>query len=49
MNQHVYARLAGHQWTVLPLAPFRLERVPNRRRSVVAWRRFSLALHSMSR
>lgn len=29
MSQHVYARLSGFGWTVLPLAPFRFERVPH--------------------
>jgi hypothetical protein len=30
MSQHVYARLAGHGWILLPLAPFEFERVPTK-------------------
>jgi hypothetical protein len=36
MNQHVFARLSGFGWTLLPLAPFRFEQVPGRPWSVVA-------------
>ena len=36
MAQHVYARLSGFGWTLLPRAPFWLERVPGRRRTVLA-------------
>ena len=34
MPQHVYARLAGHGWILLPLAPFEFARVPTRPRAV---------------
>jgi len=36
MSPHVYARLSGFGWTLLPLAPFRFEQVPDRPWSVVA-------------
>jgi hypothetical protein len=36
MAPHVYARLSGFGWTLLPLAPFWFERVPGRPRSVLA-------------
>jgi hypothetical protein len=36
MSQHVYARLSGFGWTLLPLAPFRFERVPGRPDSLAA-------------
>ncbi len=36
MSQHVYARLTGFGWTLLPLAPFRFERVDGRERTVLA-------------
>ena len=34
MSKHVYARLAGHGWILLPLAPFEFERVPTNPRAV---------------
>ena len=34
MSKHVYARLAGHGWILLPLAPFEFERVPDNPRAV---------------
>jgi hypothetical protein len=37
MAPHVYARVTGFGWTLLPHAPFRFERVPGRPRSVVAF------------
>jgi hypothetical protein len=36
MAQHVYARPAGFRWVLLPLAPFRFERVAGRPRSLLA-------------
>ena len=30
MSHHVYARLSGFGWTLIPFAPFRFERVPHR-------------------
>ncbi len=38
-GRHVYARLFGFGWTLLPLAPFRFERVPGGPCSVVVVRR----------
>ncbi len=34
MAKHVYARLAGHGWILLPHAPFEFERVPTNPRAV---------------
>lgn len=34
MNLHVYARVSGFGWSLLPFAPFLFERVPHRRNSV---------------
>jgi hypothetical protein len=36
MSPHVYARLSGFGWTLLPLAPFRFERGPGRPGSLLA-------------
>lgn len=35
MSQHVYARVSGFGWTLLPEAPFRFERVPHQTRLVL--------------
>ena len=34
MSEHVYARLAGHGWILLPRAPFEFERMPDRPQAV---------------
>lgn len=37
MRQHVFARLSGFRYTLLPLAPFRFEQLSNSPRSITAW------------
>lgn len=36
MSQHVFARVSGFGWTLLPLAPFRYERLQERPPAVLA-------------
>jgi hypothetical protein len=36
MGQHVYARLTGFGWTLLPLAPYRFERATGSERTIMA-------------
>jgi hypothetical protein len=36
MSEHIYARLSGYGWTLLPRAPFRFQRAANHPRAVIA-------------
>src|SRR2546423_116748 len=40
MATHDCPRVSGFGWTLLPLAPFRLERLPGRPRAVLATRHY---------